>query len=492
MHERARRCRQQAHESLGNPLEMEDTLIEPSHVRQGAKTKAWWPLAAPVLLLFFTGMFCQIVLLSRVLVARSCEIMFDKPCDELVSDQMDQASARAGTLNSWAQACWSLFSILSTAWLAALSDVVGRRFVILVASSFMVVSAVGTYLVIELRWPLEWLPAFYVVSGLGGTFTSLNAATFAFAADLSAADRRPARFAVLEGVIFAGGVVGPFLGGWLYEHTRPSAPFACAACLYAAVILYAALALPEPVDGARCSRWRQVPYLGTTKATLRMLSPCGGESADGLGGTGGSVAGSAAWLAVFFVVYAADSQASTAVVLLTDLGNTSAVFMTPEQVGLLYGTSAFCKFLVLVALGPALVALFGPELAPPIGLRAGCLVGALCTCAYGLAPSVPVLWALVAVESAIVLTLPAVRAMLSAACASEQGRVLGAISIVETAAQLVGPLVGGLFWSDAVRAQRVPYYFAGLGGITALGAVCSCGLRRLDRDDDPGESRLVR
>ena len=298
--------------------------------RQSA-ANSW--LAVPPTALVYVAYFCQVVVLNRVILLVTCHHTFGCVCDHLDSDDLDTASAAAGKMSAWVLSSWNVLSIVSTSWLAAASDVVGRRLVIAVSASLMCVSALGTVLVLELQCSLWWLLPFYTIAGLGGTFTSFNASIFAYVADTSTEAVRPARFAVLESAIFLGGAIGPPTGAALLDHVSQSAPFVMASVAYLGVVAYIVLVMPESVHTARVGALGTVSWLRATKGILANFHPC--PKAGGRG-----VIGAAPWLACFLIFYGAGSEASTLLPLLTKLGNQTDYDMGTTELGLLSSSAS--------------------------------------------------------------------------------------------------------------------------------------------------------
>lgn len=231
-------------------------------------------LAVPPTFMLFVGFFGQINMLGRALLLITCEEKFGMGCDALNKHDLDNASAHAGVIFSWVLSSSSVLSVLSTSWLAAASDVVGRRPVLSVSAALMLISSLGTFCVVQLHWDSWLLVAFYSVGGIGGTFTSFNAAIFAFTADTTSDAERPSRFSILESSIFLGGMVGALVSAKLLEHVSWSAPFAFTSALYLSIVLYVMLVMPETVKGAQLRHIHKVSWRRSVVALLVLLHPC--------------------------------------------------------------------------------------------------------------------------------------------------------------------------------------------------------------------------
>ena len=442
----------------------------------------------------FCAFFAQYGMLARVLLRKACVDTFHKTCDELDKADMHEASARAALVSSYVLSSSGLLSILSTSWLAAASDVIGRRIVLAGSAAFMFVSSIGTFCVVLLGWSSWTLIPFYAVGGLGGSFTSFNAAAFAFTADVTSEPARPSRFSVLESFIFLGGVAGSTSGAQLLRLSD-SAPFAATSALYLAIVFYVPCVMAETVPGASWRRLREVSWWGTLRGLLAILHPCPTPSStpsptpsqrdhppaasagsipshdpqwqhDGHGhgrvhapaevpSSQRSRGSPLPWLLVFLAVYCADNEALILLPLLTKLDNSSTIEMDPSELSLLTATGNLCKWSMLCLVSPLAVRLLGPARAPAVAIRAGATVGAAVLLPWGFAQSKPVLFLLVGAQSVTIVTLPAIRSMLSASQPeSAQGRVLGAVSIFESLSTLVTPLVGGAWLRRRMGRER--------------------------------------
>ena len=177
-------------------------------------------LAVPPMFFLFFGYLCHVLVLNRVILMRTCDAMFGAPCSDLPQEEINEASAKAGVVFSGVMSSFAALSLVSTSWLGAASDVIGRRPILLASSMLLCLASVGTYLVLQQNWSLTWLIPIHAVAGFSGTFTSWNAAIFAFTADVSAPETLPNRFAILEGSIFAGAAIGPLVGTVSYAAAR--------------------------------------------------------------------------------------------------------------------------------------------------------------------------------------------------------------------------------------------------------------------------------
>ena len=237
------------------------------------------------------------------------------------------------------------------------------------------------------------------------------------------------------------------------------APFIAAAVAFGLVFLFVVAVLPESVPNAKLSDARTVSWIATMGQMLRMFDPCPTRARPN----------TAPWLILFFFYYSCETENGVLSALYTGLGNGTAVNMDASEFGLLSAVSSLCKWLYLWLVLPMLVRWLGPARAPPVAIRCSTLVAGIAIALTGAAPSPAVLFCLAAVQAVGMLTLPAMRAMLSLAHApAEQGRVLGSIAIMETLATIVAPILGGQLWKATVEIHLAWLCFVVLGGTEGL------------------------
>lgn len=134
---------------------------------------------------------------------------------------------------------YALTSTVAAPFIGMLGDRFGRRPVVLFSLAGYVLVFVGflfantTGLLIVLR-------------GLAGVFTAgLLPAMLSIVGDLAPEDRRAQWIGVVSGSAAAGWIVGPLLGGLLYDRFGYAVPFAASIGLAVAALLLAAILIPE-------------------------------------------------------------------------------------------------------------------------------------------------------------------------------------------------------------------------------------------------------
>jgi predicted MFS family arabinose efflux permease len=116
-------------------------------------------------------------------------------------------------------------------------------------------------------------------------------------ADIAPADRRAESVGIVSGGASVGWVIGPLLGGFLYDRWRYEVPFGLSIALAVLALLVAALTVPETHASSLNSRSAATPA-GKPEASASLLS----ASRAGLLNLPGPLATFAVLLAVSFGV----------------------------------------------------------------------------------------------------------------------------------------------------------------------------------------------
>ena len=171
-----------------------------------------------------------------------------------------------------------IFSAIVSPHLGALSDRIGRRYI-------MVYATVGTFAmeiitIIVGTHPdsisVYWILLGSLMDGLCGSFTTSMAVSFAYASDCTAPDRRNVAFGYFHGTMFTGIALGPILAGFLIKLTGDvMIVFYVALGCHLFFIVFLLLFIPESVSNERQLHARekfkikmQDPKYATWKSTL--------------------------------------------------------------------------------------------------------------------------------------------------------------------------------------------------------------------------------
>jgi MFS transporter, DHA1 family, tetracycline resistance protein len=325
---------------------------------------------------------------------------------DFVGGDTEQAARVFGVFGT----AWALMQFVFSPVQGALSDAFGRRRVILISNI-----GVGLdYVLMALAPTLWWLFVGRVISGVA---SASIATAYAYVTDVTAPEKRAARFGLLGAAFGAGFVLGPALGG-MTASISPRLPFWIAAGLSLANGLYGVLVLPESLPRAARAAfdWRRANPLGA----LKLL-----RSHHELFGLAG----------VSFL----DNLAHAV------FPSISVLYMTYR-----YGWSETDVGLVLAAVGVAAIVVQGMVIGPVttrIGERAALIIGiGFGTAGFvvaALARTGPMFCVGIPLLAMWGLASPALLALMSRHVgAQEQGRLQGANASIMGIANMLGP---GLF-----------------------------------------------
>jgi DHA1 family tetracycline resistance protein-like MFS transporter len=134
---------------------------------------------------------------------------------------------------------YALTSTLAAPFIGMLADRIGRRPIILLSLAAYVLAFSG-YLFATSTWLL------ILLRGLAGVFTAgLIPAIMSSVGDLASENRRGQWIGIVNGGASAGWVIGPFVGGLLYDHFGYIVPLAVSIALELSALLLALFLVPE-------------------------------------------------------------------------------------------------------------------------------------------------------------------------------------------------------------------------------------------------------
>ena len=344
-------------------------------------------------------------------------------------------------------AAYAVMQFVFAPILGALSDRYGRRPVLLLALLGMALD----YLVLFFAPNLWWLLVGRLIAGITGA--SLTVAN-AYIADVTAPEERAKNFGLLGATFGLGFILGPALGGWLGEHGLRT-PFLVAACLTALNFLYGLLVLPESLPasarGQRLRRENLNPFTPLRALTeypiLRSLT------------------------ATFVLLGLAGQVIMSTWVLYTE----GVLRWTPVQNGV-----ALAFFGVLTAAVQA--GLIGPFIAR-FGERRTIMTGLLASIGeflvLSVARSAPMLYASLVVGALGGLAQPALQGLISRQVSeTEQGRVMGAITSLNSLVGVVGPLLATTVFAYGLRSGFPGAAFLMGAALSVVGALLILGVLR--------------
>lgn len=357
--------------------------------------------------------------------------------------------AQAAPVVGYLAATYAAMQFLFAPMLGALSDRFGRRPVLLVS---MFGSGID-YIAMALVPTVPWLFVTRVINGLSGA--SITAAS-AYIADVTPPEKRAAGFGMIGAAFGIGFVLGPLLGGVL-GSLDIHYPFYAAGGICLLNWLYGLLVLPEslpPEKRRSASGFRWDPLAGfaalrKNRFVLRIA-------------------------AALFLLNLAQFGLHATWVLYTKY----RYDWDEKAVGL----SLFAVGLGAAIVQGGLARRIIPRLGERRSVLIGCGIGALAYLGYGFATEGWMIYVVVAIASLGGIAMPACQSLITRTVRhDEQGQVQGALTSVNSLANIFGPLVGSQVFAWSIGASMVPplpgaVFFtcaaiSGLGGLVILYAL---------------------
>jgi len=139
---------------------------------------------------------------------------------------------------------FALAATVAAPFLGSLADRIGRRPLVLGSLAIYALAFTGFLLAGSAE-------VFVLVRGLAGGFTAgLIPAVMGTVADIAPADRRAQYVGVVNGGASLGWVIGPLIGGFLYDRWGYVVPFGMSVGIAALTLVLASLTVPETHSGA--------------------------------------------------------------------------------------------------------------------------------------------------------------------------------------------------------------------------------------------------
>ncbi len=187
----------------------------------------------------------------------------------LISELKHVDISGASKYGSWLMFVYAFMQFLCAPFFGSLSDKFGRRPVLL----FSLLGFGIDYLFLALAPSYEWLFVGRVISGITGASITTG---FAYIADVSSPENRAKNFGMVGAAFGLGFIIGPVLGG-LLGHLGPRIPFYAAAALALLNCLYGYFVLPESLskENRREFDWKRTNPL-TSLLRLKKYPAVGG------------------------------------------------------------------------------------------------------------------------------------------------------------------------------------------------------------------------
>jgi DHA1 family tetracycline resistance protein-like MFS transporter len=182
---------------------------------------------------------------------------------ELITELTGATVSRAAVVGGMLTAVFALVQFVMSPVLGSLSDVIGRRPVILISLLAFGVN----YLIMGFASSLTWL---FIAQILSGLFGATHGAAAAYVADITESDQRTGPYGMLGAAFGLGFMVGPVMSA-LVSGWGSRVPFYVAASLALVNVLWGLFALKEslPASERRAFQWSQSSPWGVVRDLRR-------------------------------------------------------------------------------------------------------------------------------------------------------------------------------------------------------------------------------
>nr|MBP6828353.1 MFS transporter [Saprospiraceae bacterium] len=176
---------------------------------------------------------------------------------KLIMHLTGETLSHASRIGGWLMFAYALMQFLCAPILGGLSDMYGRRPVLLIS-----LFGFGLDYIFQAFAPtIGWLFVGRLLAGVMGSSFTTGAA---YIADISTPEKRAQNFGMVGAAFGLGFIIGPAIGGLLGQY-GPRAPFLAAAALALLNWLYGMFILPESLapENRRSFSWKRANPVGT-------------------------------------------------------------------------------------------------------------------------------------------------------------------------------------------------------------------------------------
>lgn len=329
---------------------------------------------------------------------------------------------------------YAIMQFLAAPLLGALSDLYGRRPVLLLS---LLVAGLD-YILMAFAPTLFILFLGRIVAGLTGANYTV---AMAYIADVSKDENRSANFGLIGAAFGMGFIIGPALGGVLGDW-GPQYPFLAAALMNILNFFFGLLILPEslPAENRRPFSWQKINPLVSLAKIFK-----------------------ASHIIAFVVVYFLFQLAGQTHPSIWTLYTQTRFGWTASQIGL---SLAVVGILSAISQG-GLTRVLIPRLGERMSVLVCCFGGALAFLLFGLATQGWMMYAILIASSPAWIGGPALQSMItSQVSAQDQGELQGSLVSLTSLAAILNPLIVTQLFSaftaneNGVHLPGAPYFFA--------------------------------
>eukprot|EP00800_Vazella_pourtalesii_P020399 TRINITY_DN7194_c3_g1_i1.p1 TRINITY_DN7194_c3_g1~~TRINITY_DN7194_c3_g1_i1.p1 ORF type:complete len:482 (-),score=97.78 TRINITY_DN7194_c3_g1_i1:236-1681(-) len=425
----------------------------------------------PIIFLYFSALSFQRFILPDYIYYTSCiqlrggncsNILNQNqtvPCGNTSNSSIDSIQAYSSYLSLVAQLLYTVPTLLTIFIAGALSDVIGRKLILITALVASILSSVIFLLISLFKLHPYFILLPELVDGLGGNHQSVTIAVSSMVADLTTHKRRTFRLSIMEACILMGTFLFQVLSGYLLNWVGFLWSFVIVIVMYVVTLLYI-LCVPESLSKAAKPPSPTSLYKKTKSTLKQCVTPLllFVRNKDRLK------------FAVYLVVFG---------FIISDVVTTLSIFplyaLAPP---LCWGTSKQGWYLGLTYLARCI----GLYLFLPFLFKCGfpdnllILIGILDSAlVYGLTGALNTDWGLLGVVPAVALLasigVPSIRSSLSKlVLPSEHGSLFSIISFLNAVSSILSIVVFNSLY-PTLRLINPSWIFYVVGGVTVLPAL---------------------
>ncbi|XP_032882277.1 solute carrier family 46 member 3-like [Amblyraja radiata] len=231
----------------------------------------------PVMFLYLMATFLNTFAMQQLVLVKICEERYNKEdvCSNL--SYHPQESLVIQSIASYVQLLYVItltcLSIPTSILLGAWSDQAGRKLgMILPCVGALIGGAILIVMVQVKEMSVYWciFSAFFI--GIFGNYAAVSLSVFSYMADVTTAENRTKRIAIVQAMIYIGGTVGFLLSGWLLQNFTFTHVFGVYCGCQLLSICYILLWLQESKHPAECTHLsEETPLAGTDGIRKRAL-----------------------------------------------------------------------------------------------------------------------------------------------------------------------------------------------------------------------------
>lgn len=246
----------------------------------GVKWKIPRPTIEPVIFFYAYGLFMHLPVIQQYIYKRVSDAKgfpystsSNGSCGEKkLNSSLEELEKEVQSLSSYIHLGIVMFasipSLVTALFIGAWTDMVGRRPALALPAIGSTTEAVVVLLTMYLDWPIYVLFVGSAISGMCGFFTTMAMAVMSYIADTTDESERGFRLAIMEFLVYTGGMVSQLTSGLWIEHLGFIAPYWFILICLLISVLYVVFFVPE--SRAPSTEYKSVRHLFSLTSIRRV------------------------------------------------------------------------------------------------------------------------------------------------------------------------------------------------------------------------------